>query len=104
MERVLPVGHVLRWSAWEVRKGEHRPRALHKRDTWTCPECRHVFRRERKACPIRYEGYATVGQVRYDLACGECRQRIDLLSPADRATARKRPDDVGVRIPGVDAG
>lgn len=102
--RTLPEGHVLRWSAWEIRAGEQRARPLRARDTWQCPKCRHVYRRERKTCPIRYEGYATAGEYRRDLACETCVKRLALLHPETKPAKGRPAADVGRRIPGVDAG
>ena len=105
--RVLPAGHVLRWSIYEVRPGEQRARPMRNTDTWPCPKCRHVFRRELKMCPARYEGYATCGEVRRDLACAACAERIGLLSAseprAENRIDRMRKHEVGIRIAGIDA-
>ena len=105
--RVLPADHVLRWSIYEVRPGEQRARPLRNTDTWDCPKCRHVFRRELCMCPARYEGYATCGEVRRDLACAKCLERIDLLSPrgsrGDELSEPAQRRDVGIRLPGIDA-
>ena len=103
-------GDPLVWSIYEIRtqpNGDRRMAPLRSTDVWTCPKCRHMFRRELRMGPRRWQGYAVTGRVRRDLACESCRARIDALTPAEereRLAARRPAGEVGVRIPGVDAG
>ena len=85
-------------SIYAMQKGDRDFAVMKKRDTWWCRACRHTFRRALVGGPVRWRVYATAGRVRPDLACADCRKRLDAL---DAVHPSRRT--VGMRIQGVDA-